>query len=413
MKSFSPLAALTAFMFGTALTGHGMILYSGDNSANQTAPDNGAPWEQVGSTCGSEPSSNGNGTAIHVRGKYFLTANHVPISERSVTFDGETYSLIDQSFSPVQITTGTDSVDMKLCKLVDDPGLDDIVLNTNSMFDRSRSTTTVMIGYGMGRDPIQEDQTDTTRTWDWGSYPTIVKRWGTNEVEGAVSVANVPDYNYTYNGLAIYANNDAGDDEGALALSDSGSALFQYIGGQWVLSGLATLVQTSDSSTFGEYQTVEEETTFTGDANYFVRISSYASQIEAALPDLSTYTGWLTDNSLSGADAASTADADADGMTNLEEFAYGTNPVVADATLSPQTTLSGSSMILSWQQSTLPESVTIEVQETDDLLNTAFSASSLTPEQVGLDGDIAQMQVTLTPATGAQAFLRLSVTTSE
>jgi hypothetical protein len=408
LKKIAQIVAAGAMLAGLPLPLSALILYTGDNSANRTAPANGAPFEQVGSVFLGAPTSGGNGTAIHLRGKYFLTANHVGVSSRSVTFDGETYYKIDTAFTSVKITTGTDTVDMKVCKLAEDPGLDDLVLNTNTTSDRSSSTTSVMVGYGKGRSTTLEDQTGTDRTWVWGTAATTAKRWGTNSVEGALSVANIEDYNYNYDGLAINVNSGAGDNEAALANADSGSALFQYIGGQWVLSGLATLVSVDGSSTFGSTSGLGPFATFSGDSNYYVRISSYAAQIEAALPDLSTFSGWLTDNSLSGADADPTADPDADGMTNLEEFAYGTDPVSWDAQLGPQVTQVDGDLVLSWQESSTAAGLSYSVEETDDLVNTPFAASALTPEQVGTGTGVTTWQVTLTPGSG-QVFLRLVV----
>ncbi len=390
-----------------------LILYSGDNAANQTAPANGAPFDQVGSICVTVPTSNGNGTAIHLRGKYFLTANHVYIGGgRSVTFDGLSFYKIDAAFTPVRISTASDTVDMKVCKLVEDPGLSELALNTNTSQDRSSATTSVMVGYGKGRDTAQADETGTERTWDWGSTGTTAKRWGSNTVEGTNSISGIEDYNYSYDGLVIKIDAEAGNDEAALALADSGSPLFQQIGGQWVLSGLATLVSKDGSSTFGVTSGLGPLATFSGDQNYYVRISSYAAEIEAALPDLSTYGGWLTDNSLSGADAAEDADPDADGMTNLEEFAYGSNPCASDIGLGPQASGVDGDLVLTWQQSEVPAGLNFTVEQTDDLMNTPFAASGLTPEQVGLDGDISTWRVTLAPASG-QAFLRLAVTSAE
>jgi hypothetical protein len=286
------------------------------------------------------------------------------------------------------------------------------VLNTNTTSDRSSSTTSVMVGYGKGRDTTQADQTDTDRTWTWGAFSTTAKRWATNVVTGAQSIANLDGYDYNYAGLAININSGVGDNEGALANADSGSALFQYIGGQWVLSGLATLVSVDGSSTFGSTSGFGPLATFSGDANYYVRISSYAAQIEAVLPDLSTFAGWVYDNALSGADAASTADPDADGMTNLEEFAYGTDPRTWDAQLGPQVAQVDGDLVLSWQESSTASGLTYSVEETDDLVSTPFAASTLTPEQVGTEAGVTTWQVTLTPTTG-QAFLRLVVSSSE
>ncbi|MBC2593416.1 hypothetical protein H5P28_04000 [Ruficoccus amylovorans] len=411
LNVFSKAATFGAILAGSALPLPALILYSGDNSANQTAPANGAPFEQVGSYCNTSPTANASGSVVHLRGKYVLTVDHVQ-ARSNVTFDGEAFHTVDKAFAKIQIG----SVDLVIIKLVDDPGLDDLPLNTSTSADISSSTSTVLVGYGRGRSTAQTDAGDPV-SWTWGGNSTVAKRWGTNRVTGALALSytnSSETVTWSYIALTTVLDADAGDDEAAMAELDSGSALFQFINGVWVLSGLTATVETSGSSTFDTAQKVGPVTLPSdADTNYFVRIASYAAEIEAALPDLSTYSGWLTDNSLSGEDAASDADPDADGMTNLEEFAYGTNPNFWDAELGPRVSQTDASLVMDWQQSDTAAGLTYTLEETTDLVGVSFATSSLIPEQVTTEGGVTSWSVTCTPAAGEQRFLRLVVSSSE
>lgn len=287
-----------------------IILYSGDNSANQTAPTNGAPFYAVARICNGASSSTA-GSAVYIRGKYLLTARHVA-NRDFVTFDGSTFYARDTAFTPVQV--GGSTVDMKLIKLLEDPGLNPITLNESTSDDISVSGT--LIGWGVGRDPnVADSGTGPTNIWQWGSTATIAKRWGTNTIIGSTLVGYSTG---SYTALQTRLDRNAGSSEAGLAVHDSGSGIFIEDGTGWKLAGLTTAVgsQIQNASTFSG----------SGDANYFVRIASYAAQINAAIPNPASYSGWKTDHSLYNANADDDADPDGDGVKNLLEFALGGNP---------------------------------------------------------------------------------------
>ena len=300
--------------------GDALILYDGDNARNLTAPD--AQRTEAFNSVGRVANAI-TGSVTHVRGKYCITANHVNLSPGSVSFDGITNYTIDPQF-PIQ---KIGDADMKLLKLIDDPGLPETVLNTSFTADLSNGA--FFVGWGVGRAPdIQDSSAGPVNTWTWGSGGTLAKRWGTNDVEGSFP-ANSPGLNLPYESLFTRANGGflADPDEAAAAIFDSGSGLFVEDNGQWVLAGLTTAVQTSNSSRFGQPTD--------GDLNFFVRIAAFASAIEAEIPDLTTYTGWTIDHSLYGADALEASDTDDDGLTQLEEFALGSDPRKASFAANP------------------------------------------------------------------------------
>lgn len=79
---------------------------------------------------------------------------------------------------------------------------------------------------------------------------------------------------YTSNLLRTQFNTNAGPNEAALTLYDSGSALFRFVGSNWLLVGLGAYVATGGES-------YANPTGLSGsnsnDDNYFIQISSYAS----------------------------------------------------------------------------------------------------------------------------------------
>lgn len=301
-------------------TAHAIILYSGDNNDNLTAPDTAR--EAIFNSVAKISNADGTsivGSATHIKDKYMLTAAHVLYENQTprrsyVTFDGITYWAIDLNFLPIQIGTA----DLVLFKLIENPNLPETPLY-NSTNERFKTGT--LIGWGYGRDPDQIEETGTTRTWNWGDNSTIKKRWGTNEIEG---IGNGSIGSNTYQYFFTLLNSNQGSDEAAFAYYDSGSGLFVSNSGIWQLAGITTAVSATASSTFAQFVSSQ-------DANYFVRISQYRQTILNNIPDTSTYAGWAIDQSLYGADADSTADPDLDGLDNQTEFNLGTNPTLSDS----------------------------------------------------------------------------------
>ena len=306
-------------LISIALSGttHAIILYSGDNNANLTAPDTAR--ETAFNSIAKISATNGSGivgSAVHIQDKYLLTAEHVlrkDVTPRQthVTFDGITYWEIDLNFLPIQIGTA----DLVLFKLIQNPNLP-----SNSLYSSTneRFKTGTLIGWGYGRDPSQPAETGTTRSWNWGDGTTLVKRWGTNRIE---NTGNTSITGKTYHYMRTQLNSNQGNNEAAFAYYDSGSALFVTDSGTWYLAGITTAVTTSGVSTFASSSS---------SYNYFVRISQYRQTILNNIPDSSTYAGWAIDQSLYGIDAETTADPDQDGLDNQSEFNLGTNPNSAD-----------------------------------------------------------------------------------
>ena len=376
-----------------------IILYSGDNSANQTAPDAARTdiFNAVARVCDSNGSST-SGSAVRLRGKYLLTANHVSLRSH-VTFDGVTLWARDTTFTPVTFT----GIDMKLIKLVNDPVMPDVELYTGTQEIPFRDkgswqyTTGTLIGWGRGRSPTDPDGLP---TWEWGGSATEAKRWGLNRIESSQAIT-YDSYNYT--GLITQLDDDAGNNEAAASLFDSGSGVFIEDSGTWKLAGLTTAVQTNNSSTFSS----------SGDQNYFVRISSYASQIEAAIPDLAVFSDWKIDHGLSG--SADDSDGDNDGIPLLLEFAFAGDPHAHDRNIIPteQVIDDGNSSYLEiTYRRPVQHNLTYTPKTTNDLNNWPSDSNDINAESVIDNGDGTETVThrrTEAISNAGKAFMKIDV----
>jgi hypothetical protein len=200
------------------------------------------------------------GTGVYLGNRYVLTAGHVgPLASVKV---GYVDYLLDSSPA---VAIGT--ADMKLVRLASDPGLNGVRLNNNSLGDGGEA---YLVGYGVGR---ASSSLLGSNPVTWGDSSTAIKRWGTNFVDLAISAKQVGVY--TSDLLRTEFNSNAGADEAALTIYDSGSALFRQIGSEWYLVGIGAYVQNSGYS-FASAQFNSTES----DDSYFIRISSYSTAVD-------------------------------------------------------------------------------------------------------------------------------------
>ena len=245
------------FLFAPIDFASAIVFFSQGNTANLANPGNGLPWDNVVQMrSGSGPI----GTGVYLGNRYVLTAGHVgPLTSVKV---GLVDYLIDSS-PAVAIETA----DMKLVRLASDPGLREVRLNINSSADGGAAH---LVGYGVGR---ASSSLLGSNPVTWGDSSTAIKRWGTNFVDLAIGAKQVG--GYTSDLLGTQFNSNAGADEAALTIYDSGSALFQKIGSEWYLVGIGAYVQNSGSSFANSvFNSIES------DDNYFIRISSYATSVD-------------------------------------------------------------------------------------------------------------------------------------
>jgi hypothetical protein len=233
-----------------------IVFFSQGNEANLTNPGNGLPWDNVVQMLN---ESGPVGTGVYLGNRYVLTAGHVgPLTSVKVGFVDY---LLDSSPA---VAIGT--ADMKLVRLASDPGLSGVRLNTNPSGDAGNS---YLVGYGVGR---ASSSLLGSSPVTWGDSSTALKRWGTNLVDGAISGVQVG--GYTSDLLRTQFNSNAGVNEAALTIYDSGSALFRQIGSEWYLVGLGAYVQNSGYS-FASTQFNSNDS----DDSYFIRISSISNAV--------------------------------------------------------------------------------------------------------------------------------------
>ncbi len=256
-----------------------IILFGLDNSANQTDPGTGAPFDAVARVYNTS-GGNTRGSAVHLGGGYMLTANHVEVTlSQNFTFNGIDSYALDTGFTPTQVAVG---VDMKVFKLATTPTV--AAANVYTGIGELVAPAT-LVGWGRGRlstVPLE------SAVVSWGGLDTIAKRWGLNVPKSVATIGythNSIVYNYesiiTVLGTSGGSPAGLGANEAALTQYDSGSGFFQFIGGQWYLIGIATSVETNESSTFGN----DGFDVAGGDANYFARVGTYDSQILALVPE--------------------------------------------------------------------------------------------------------------------------------
>ena len=233
---------------------HAIVFFSQGNDANLSSPAGlNLPWDNVVQM---QSPTGPIGTGVYLGNRYVLTAGHVgPLTSVKVGFVNY---LLDSSPA---VAIGT--ADMKLVRLASDPGLGGVRLNSNPSADGGAAH---LVGYGVGRAPSSLLGTSPVT---WGDSSTATKRWGTNFVDGAIGAALVG--GYTSDLLRTQFNSNAGVNEAALTIYDSGSALFRQIGSDWYLVGLGAYVQNSGYSLASTQFNSKDS-----DDSYFIRISSYA-----------------------------------------------------------------------------------------------------------------------------------------
>ena len=246
------------FLFAPINFASAIVFFSQGNDANLTSSGGGLPWDNVVQM---RNESGPIGTGVYLGNRYVLTAGHVgPLTSVKV-------GVLDyQLDSSVPIFIGT--ADMKLIRLATDPGLQNVRLNTSKIGDIGINAH--LVGYGVGR---SSSSLSGSSPVTWGDSSTAIKRWGTNFVDGTISGAEVA--GYTSDLLRTQFNSNAGVNEAALTIYDSGSALFRQVGSEWYLVGIGAYVQNSGYSFANSvFNSIES------DDNYFIRISSYATSVD-------------------------------------------------------------------------------------------------------------------------------------
>lgn len=109
-------------------------------------------------------------------------------------------------------------------------------------------------------------------------------------------------------------------------------------------------------------------------------------------PAVVSFAEWATIKGISGDDAASSADPDADGVPNLLEYHFGTSPLLSNSVASPYVvsgTLSGQPTLLLTHRRAKASTAAVVYQTTSDLANPAsWIAISPSPASTVVDPDV-------------------------
>lgn len=266
----SLLNVICLIALGAVHSSFGIILVGGGNLINITDPVTGAPWDDVARVTNVSGTHKTSGSAVHLGGGYMLTANHVNLSQGYVSFNGST-TLQILGGSAVQVTSGTDVIDLKVFKLTSNPGTMGVNLfPEDDIGNEGAFGAATHIGWGVGHSPG-----DASNPWTWGDSSTSVKRWGVNVFDSAAVISYS---GYNYEALVTVLDSDATANEAAATNFDSGSGLFiKDLSDEWYLAGTMATVSIAGSSTFAADGTA--------DKNYSVRIAKYADEITSLLTD--------------------------------------------------------------------------------------------------------------------------------
>ena len=220
-------------------------------------------------------------SAVYLGNRWVLTANHV--SDGSITLsDGRSFAMVPGSSRQLANTGSAalfGSPDLKMFRLVDNPGLPSLTINDTRPGIRS---TLMMIGSGRDAAPgFQGWQlTNGTNGFNWkptalplanatgfNLLPTSSMRWGTNDAAAGAIFAN-------NNTLAFSTTFDraVGDYEAQAAPGDSGGGVFQKVDGQWQLAGIMVSQQLLSNQ--------PSDTAVFGDQTYSADLAVYRAQIE-------------------------------------------------------------------------------------------------------------------------------------
>jgi alpha-tubulin suppressor-like RCC1 family protein len=154
----------------------------------------------------------------------------------------------------------------------------------------------------------------------------------------------------------------------------------------------------------------------TGGGTYYFRLTATnatgASSVTGSFATLPTvFQTWAASNGLTGGNAAHTADADGDGLSNLLEWACNLNPNTP-STLATPLSLAGSTVefVYSRNVSALNAGTAFQVQWSTTLAPLSWQTAGVSELLISNDGTVQQIKATIPTANSSPLFARLKIT---
>ena len=101
-------------------------------------------------------------------------------------------------------------------------------------------------------------------------------------------------------------------------------------------------------------------------------------------------------------------DLDADGKSNLLEYALHTNPIASDAASLPAVAIEGSFLTLTYSKVTTATDIQYSVEESTDLAT--WTAANPTDQIVATQGNVQTIKAQVAINGASRLFLRLRIT---
>lgn len=349
MKLSSSLAVCVSCALGWAGRADAvMFLESGDPAHHASTPGDNSGWQYGGKFM--------TFLGVPIAPHFFITAKHIGGSVGTVfDFHGDSYTTIAYHDSP--------STDLRIWEVNHSKPFPTYAPLSSGALDVGSTATIFGRGTQRGVEVIVSGE---SKGWKWGPGDDV-KRWGRNVIEGTLNAG--PLY-----GELIYCNFDDPGVSGECHLStgDSGGGVFVLENGLWRLAGInlsvdgpfrlnnmnpqfyAALYDVGGLEYYDgtSWIPVPEGPADVQSSFYCSRISASTAWITGIAPDSLTlasenYAAWQT-LYFSPAQIATPsttgplADFDADGISNLLEFALNLDPIFNErVTMDPGTGLRG------------------------------------------------------------------------
>jgi hypothetical protein len=376
------------------------LILGGSTAVQASPPADDPGWANVVSPNGC--------SGVYLGNQWVLTAGHVGAG--SIVVGTATFAVQPGSTVRLRATDGSGDTDLTLFRLAADPGLPSVPIISAPL---SANTAVTMIGCGRTRGAFVSYDS----SWVVGGVPAVctgylwgapAKNWGTNKIAGTATIDDGYGVCATYE-TSFTSGAGATANEAQGAIYDSGGGVFAKVGGSWMLAGIMVTVSS--------YEGQPDGTALFGNATYSMELSTYRPQIEAVRALSTGYETWQYSH-FRGAASDAAADPDGDGFTNLEEYAYGLDPLVKDpASAAPQIALAsyadGQSLTATFTHNSAATDVTLVVEASADLVNWTSGAGVTSTVSATDLGNTVERLVVRDPATttsAARRFLRVRVT---